>query len=941
MAVINAFHRFKMRRRKSIPICKVPGCVREAFNIDTMYESGIAKLEPGKKNCLYDRCYAFEEVNYINRDRTEKESFLKQFMGWLKGMNMDFKITVASQYQSIEDFLDQVRQVPNRTAYQEIWEGIDAWTREKLKGGNPNVTMIHYLTVSCRAASLQDAEAMFNALDTTIQLTFGSWQTRIYPLDARERCICLHSLLCPGQQEESILSGRGNDWKNDVLPRSLKSHSNFFEADDTYMSVLFGWKYRSSIDPDRFIRSFSNMEFPSFLTMDFAPVAPDEIRDYLAAAGMNVEKGIQDEEQYRRKKNMGSTGPSYVRQRKKEEVESLQDQVLREDESGFFMNFLIVVTAEDEAALAERISKYKAIGGNEGVVIETANWQQIKALNTALPIGGRQVDYMRFFLSSSIVAFQPFYAQDIIEPGGYVYGRNRTTNRLIIGNRKKLMNPHGIIIGHTGTGKSLLNKLTEVSQTMLCTDDDVLILDPQNEFMDIVDRFGGVFFDLSPGSRIYLNGFEVSDEIFYGDEDDRERFMAAQSRYAKSLMAAIMSNMPFTQEHAAVVGRCTRRMYENTFAAKKLKKQPTLRQLREEIRAELKKAGTEYEENIIRPIYHSLEEYTEGACSMLARPSNLRLHERLVAFGLKNVPEDNWEAVMLTVMHYTSMRMQYNQKERRAIHFIVDETQILSRKGSSAAQLNEAVATFRKFGGMCTLVMQNLSAALHNEELAELFSNCSYKCFLDQGGVDANALARIQKLSHAEYEALSSDEPGQGVMVWGKKVVLFDAGISRNNPLYDMFSTNFHEEKRKRESEEYENRNREDAWEEANSGPGVSGPEGREAEERGPGAATPEADRPGGREKNLYNSGMTETYVREPDRYGDVRQEPVRKREGDPAGRIILQMASYQDVSMKDILSVLEDFPEELVEEKIQELFAAGHLLLVDSPGGIRYRKAG
>ena len=217
--------------------------------------------------------------------------------------------------------------------------------------------------------------------------------------------------------------------------------------------------------------------------------------------------------------------------------------------------------------------------------------------------------------------------------------------------------------------------------------------------------------------------------------------------------------------------------------------------LRKEIKAELDEAESAYDQNIIRPIYNSLEEYTEGACDMLASPSNVRFDERLVGFGLKNVPEDNWEAVMLTVMHYTSARMEYNQKERRAVHFIVDETQVLSKKGTSADQLNTAVATFRKFGGICTMAMQNLTAALHHEQLKELFSNCSYKCFLDQGGVDANALAEIQELSKTEFDALSSDEPGVGVMVWGKKVVLFDAKVSKDNPLYSLISTDFHEEK--------------------------------------------------------------------------------------------------------------------------------------------------
>ena len=69
---------------------------------------------------------------------------------------------------------------------------------------------------------------------------------------------------------------------------------------------------------------------------------------------------------------------------------------------------------------------------------------------------------------------------------------------------------------------------------------------------------------------------------------------------------------------------------------------------------------------------------------MLSRPSNIRYDERLVGFGMKNVPEDNWEAVMLSIMHFVSTRMEYNQQFRKATHFIVDETQVISLKGTSA-----------------------------------------------------------------------------------------------------------------------------------------------------------------------------------------------------------------------------------------------------------------
>ena len=934
MAVINAGYRFRARKKKSLSIVKVPKNVREAFNIDIMYKNGMAKLEPGKKNCLYDRCYVFEEVNYINKDDAEKESFLNQFMAWLKTMNVDFKITVANEYQSIEEFLDSVQCMTNRSLYPDIGEGIDQWTREKLEDSNPNVTTLRYLTISSRAASLQDAKVIFNSLDTTIQAMFASWPARILPLNAEARLLCIHSLLCPGKKrdEEFILFGPGHDWKNDIFPRSIRTYSNFMVADDVHMAVLFGWKYRGSIDPDSFIRSFSNMEFPSYITMDFAPVPPDEISDFLTAAGINVEKSISDEEEYRRRKNIIGTGPSYGRQRKKDEVESLQDQIAENDETGFFMNLLMVVTAPDEDTLAQRVSKYQAIGRKEGVV-------------------------MRFFLSSSVVAFQPFYAQDIIEPGGYMYGLNRSTKRLILGNWKLLMNPHGIIIGHTGSGKSFYIKITEILQTLVGTSDDILILDPQNEFQEIVERYGGIFFDLTPKSGIHLNGFEVYEDVFYGDSGTKERFIAAQSKYAKSLIAAIMSNILFTQEHAAVVGRCTRRMFEKVFAQKKLKKQPTLKMLREEIGLELKAAKTEYDENIIRPVYNSMEEYTEGACDMLAYPSNVRFDERLVGFGLKNVPEDNWEAVMLTIMHYTSSRMEYNQKERRAVHFIVDETQVLSRKGTSAEQLNTAVATFRKFGGICTMAMQNLSAAMHNEQLKELFSNCSYKCFLDQGGVDANALAEIQELSQTEFDALSSDEPGRGVMVWGKKVVLFDAKVSKDNPLYDMISTNFHEKREEALKDRPEDHMLEPAGDtdrvyedpeadiglEKESGSSDSTVEGTEKAGNTDGKEEKkEGPEPGERQETGSGPEKKEEKEEQPEAGEPEGLLPGSQAQSlDRPGRIILKMASYQKVTIGDILCILTDMTEDEAKEKTADLVDAGLLLETEGPSGSYYRKAG
>ena len=61
--VINANERFNACRKKSSPCVRLPKTVKQFLSIDTMYKDGMAKVESQKKDCLYDRCYVFSDIN--------------------------------------------------------------------------------------------------------------------------------------------------------------------------------------------------------------------------------------------------------------------------------------------------------------------------------------------------------------------------------------------------------------------------------------------------------------------------------------------------------------------------------------------------------------------------------------------------------------------------------------------------------------------------------------------------------------------------------------------------------------------------------------------------------------------------------------------------------------------------------------------------------------
>ena len=148
---------------------------------------------------------------------------------------------------------------------------------------------------------------------------------------------------------------------------------------------------------------------------------------------------------------------------------------------------------------------------------------------------------------------------------------------------------------------------------------------------------------------------------------------------------------------------------------------------------------------------------------------------------------------MLTVMHVLAQRMSYNQALQRATHFIVDEAQYVCTHESSALELQKAYLTYRKYGGICTICLQNAAAAFANTAIQNIVSNSDFKLILDQGGNDRNLLAQIVDLSEKEFQELASETVGQSLLVWGKQIIPLDSRISKKNPLYALYTTNFHE----------------------------------------------------------------------------------------------------------------------------------------------------
>ena len=80
-------------------------------------------------------------------------------------------------------------------------------------------------------------------------------------LGTLDRFRVLHGMLRPGEEfPQVVLRETLQDWKSDILPRSIQQFNDYIILGDTMVTVLTATQYRKSLDTDTF---FTYLKQPS------------------------------------------------------------------------------------------------------------------------------------------------------------------------------------------------------------------------------------------------------------------------------------------------------------------------------------------------------------------------------------------------------------------------------------------------------------------------------------------------------------------------------------------------------------------------------------------------------------------------------------------------------------------------------------------------------
>jgi len=771
---------FTVLKKASEPLYKTPKSIQETIEILKIAENGIMEVAKG----MFAKSYYLSDINYTTTSDMEQEAIALLFCKTLNSLDCRFKFTVNNKEKDMEELHDMVLLSYLGDDYDFLRKAYNDVIEEKIVEGKQGIEQELYLTITIERKTFEEAKAQFATIEATLQKRFAELGSEIRALNGNERLNILYDYYHMGdgtrfQFDLKEYKKLGKDYKNDLCNGVVKFYPDYFEDERKFCRALFIKRYPNSLS-DRFLVELASLPIHCMISMDGVPVAKDVTTKVLQKKYLGIEADILKQQQVRNRNNDFASEISYMKKTEKKEIEAIMDDVKENDQCLFYVSVTILLMADTKEELDSITETVQAIGKGHNCVIDTLYLKQREALNTALPIGVRQVETMRTMLTNSLVALMPFNVQELNHKRGQYYGINQISRNINVADRKKLLNGNAFVFGVPGAGKSLFGKM-EMGMVRLSTDDYIAVVDPMNEYIDVAKKYGGTVINMSSHTENYVNPLEV--DVYSLDLNDSNGVIAEKSQFMMALCEQCCGKA-ITPQQYSIIDRCVRDMYFDIVKSEE-KHVPIMSDFYERLKADTNKEAQE--------LALALEIFVEGSLNIFNHHTNVDMDNRFMVYSIRDLGERLSPICMLVMMESIQQKIIENGMEGFATWLYIDEFHVLLNSQYTAEYLQQLWKKVRKQGGLCTGITQNVSNLLSSEIATTMLSNSEFVVVMKQSNMDSAKMAEALKVSEEQLRYVKNAPAGTGLIKCGSVVIPFDNQIGKDTELYKIYSTNIHE----------------------------------------------------------------------------------------------------------------------------------------------------
>ena len=755
---------------------KIPRSVQQSIPIQRVFRDGI--WQTGRNR--YSRTWRFADINYSVASHEDQQEMFLAYCGVLNSLptGATAKITINNRRLNGTDFQHSVLmrlKGDELDRYRQEYNGI---LTEKALESN-NLIQDKYITISVARKSIDEARTFFKRVDIDLSKSFGKLDSGAKPLDNHERLRIFHDFFRPSEERDfqfdlSAAMRRGHHFKDAIAPDGMQFKADHFELGGKVGRVLFLREYASYIK-DRMITDLSDFSRNLMLSIDILPIPTNEAVKEMQARILGVESDITRWQQKQNaNNNFTATVPYELEQLRAENKEFLDDLSTR-DQRMIFANVTLVHMADTLEQLDADTETLQAIGNESLCQFSVLRYQQEDGLNTALPYGLRRVKTTRTLTTESAAVLMPFRVQEIQDAGGIYYGVNAVSKNLLICNRKRLLNPHGFILGVSGSGKSFSMK-EAITFIALSTSDDIIIIDAEREYGDLTRALGGAVIEISPNSPHHINPLEITRGYGIGENP-----VAMKSELLMSICEQQMGAGQLGAFHKSIIDRCTANVYHELIASGGKSRQPILSDWRNELKRQPEREAEE--------LALASELFVEGSLNMFAHETNVDIANRIISFDLYEMGEQLKPTALNVTLETIQNRVAANRLAGKYTWVFVDEVYLFFRYYYSAQFLYKCWKRFRKYAAAMTAATQNVEECLRSDTARLMFANSEFLVLLNQAATDRAELAKLLNISTNQMSYITSAEAGHGLIRVGGSIVPFANEFPRDTELYRLMTT--------------------------------------------------------------------------------------------------------------------------------------------------------
>lgn len=771
---------FKELKKAGEPLYKTPKSIQQTIEIMKVAENGIFEVARNR----FSKCYRFQDINYTTTNETEQIDIFERYCKFLNSLDVNFKITINNKnkdMQQVRDYVFLQEQNDIYNGFRKIYNDIMG---QKIHEGRQGIEQERYLTITIERKNFEEAKAQFATIEASVHKAFGELGAEIAPLSGNERIKVLYDYYHLGDENSfdfDIREARkvGADFRNDLCNGMIQFYPDYFKDEKKFCRALFIKKYPSSLS-DRFLNEITSLPVHSITSIDVVPIPKDMTTKVLQKKYLGIESDIIKQQRVRNRNNDFSSEISYNKRIEKKEIEEIMDDVRENDQCLYYVSVTVILMADTKEELDSMTETVETIGKRNSVIIEEHYLKQRESLNTALPIGVRQVETMRTMLTQSLAVLMPFNVQELNDKQGCYYGINQVSKNINIGNRKKLINGNGFVFGVPGSGKSFFCKM-EMGSVFLSGNDEIIVIDPMNEYFDIAQTYGGTVVNMSTYTDNYVNPLDM--DVWSLDLNDSKGMIREKGEFMLGLCEQCMGES-LNSRQKSIIDRCVRRLYIE-IAKSREKYVPIMSDFYEILMNQ--------PEDEARDIALSLELFVNGSLNIFNHQTNVDVDNRFTVYGIRDLGTELSPITMLVMMESIQNRIIANGKRGIATWLYIDEFHVLLNSEYSAKYLQQLWKKVRKQGGLCTGITQNIVDLLQNYTATTMLANSEFVALLKQANTDSSRMAEVIGVSEAQLRFVTNTSSGMGLMKCGNVVIPFDNTIEKGTDLYNLYNTNIHE----------------------------------------------------------------------------------------------------------------------------------------------------